>query len=288
MYEILWSSKMSTHLRVGLLQMNCEHPKEQNLAQAAELIGQAARAGAQIVCLPEQFALPWFPVEQDETKRAWAETEGGPIYQAMQSLAIRYQVGIIASLYERAGERLFSAAYLIGPDGTLVGKYRKNHIPNHPGWYEAYYYGGGDLGFPAWKFAGVKVGAQVCYDNAFPEGSRLLALAGCQVIFAPRATGAHTPPRWRTILGANAAANGCFVVTVNRTGPFGPDPLYCWGGDSAVYAPDGSVIAAAQHENEALVVDLDMAKIAEQQVEWPLLKVRRPEIYADLTKQAPA
>lgn len=275
---------MSMHLRVGLLQMNCEHAKEQNLAQAAELISQAAQASAQIVCLPEQFALPWFPLEQDAAKHAWAEPEGGPIYQAMQALAVKHHVGILASLYERADEQLFSAVYLLGPDGLLVGKYRKNHIPDHPGWYEAYYYGAGDLGFPVWEFAGVKVGIQVCYDNAFPEGSRLLALAGCQVIFAPRATGAHTLPRWRTILGANAAANGCFVVTVNRTGQFGPDPQYRWGGDSAAYAPDGSVIAAAQHENEALVVDLDMAHVAEQQTEWPLLKVRRPEIYVNLTK----
>ncbi len=275
---------MSTHLRVGLLQMNCERPKEQNLAQAAELISQAAKAGAQIVCLPEQFALPWFPAEQDAAKRAWAEPENGPIYQAVQALAGKYQVGIVASLYERAGEKLFSTAYLFGPDGALLGKYRKNHLPDHPGWYEAYYYGNGDLGFPVWEFAGVKVGVQVCYDNAFPEGSRLLALAGCQVIFAPRATGAHSPPRWRTILGANASANGCFVLTVNRTGTFGSDTLYQWGGDSAVYAPDGSVMAAAQHENEALVVDLDMAHITKQQEEWPLLSLRRPEIYANLTK----
>jgi predicted amidohydrolase len=273
---------MTRKITIALVQLACSPEPDANREKAMRLVGEAA--GAQVICLPELFPYPWFLQEERREPFRWAEPlADGPTVTAMADLARRREVTIVAPFYERAASGIYyDSAALLGPDGTLLGLYRKNHIPEEPGYHEKFYYRPGNTGFPVFDTGDVHIGVQICWDNMFPEGSRILGLKGVEVIFAPRATQAKTRERWRATLVGNALANGCFVATANRTGR---DGILEFGGDSLVVDPDGQIIAQASEEDEALVVELDLEQVWQARHAWPYYRDRRPEIYGEIAAE---
>jgi predicted amidohydrolase len=272
---------MTRKITVALVQMACSPEPDANREKALRLVDQAAGAGAQVICLPELFPYPWFLQEEREEPFRWAEPlEDGPTVTAMAGLAHRRRVIVITPFYERVVSGVYyDSAALSGPDGALPGLYRKNHIPEEPGYHEKFYYRPGNTGFPVFDTEAGRIGVQICWDNMFPEGSRILGLKGVEVIFAPRATQAKTLKRWRAMLTGNALANGCFVATVNRAGRDGDLEF---GGDSLVIAPDGEVIAQASGPDEPVLAELDLEQVWQARHAWPYYRDRRPEIYGEI------
>ena len=269
-------------MRIAVIQMNLTHSYEDNMEKSETLLQSAGREGATIACFPELFPYSWFSVGEDSRHLALAEPADGRTLQRVREWAKAYRIAVIAPIYEQEGGNRYNTSFVVSEHGDVLGRYRKNHIPYHPGWFEKYYYGPGDLGFPVFHHQGTQIGIQTCWDNLFPEGSRILAVKGARVIFSPRGTGDYSVPRWRTALAANAMANGCFVATANRIGLEGD--LYRFGGDSFVSGPDGRIIAAATQEDEALVVTLDLREVEESRKEWPFLEDRRPHIYREIAE----
>lgn len=264
-------------MRIGLLQLMGRDSHEASIASAREALSSAKAQGAEVAVLPEMFALPWFPSQQDSGLLRLAEPEDGPTVGAMRIAAAELQMAILVSFYERDGsDRLFNSAILVDQVGDKILKYRKNHIPQEPLWNEKFYFAPGDLGSPVVDLGGARIGVQVCWDNMFPEGARCLALGGATVVLAPTACGANSNEKWRAIIRGNAAANNIFVVRVNRAGPDTTNGFY---GDSFVVDPEGDVVAEMGHGEETLVVDVDLQRVSRSRDYWPFLRDRRPETY---------
>ncbi|MDQ2975432.1 MAG: carbon-nitrogen hydrolase [Acidobacteriota bacterium] len=282
----------SNIIRVGLVQMSCDPEPEANLKKAIARIGEAAKKGAQIVCLQELFRSQYFCQTEDIALFKLAETIPGPTTEALGKVARQKKVVIIASLFEKRAAGVYhNTAVIIDANGKIAGKYRKMHIPDDPLYYEKFYFTPGDLGFQTHDTTYGKIGALVCWDQWFPEAARLTALSGAQFIFYPTAIGwlpdeaeemnlaQHSA--WETIQRAHAIANGVYVVVVNRVGREGK--LNFWG-QSFVADPFGRIIAkASSDKEEVLVVDCDLDKIEETRQNWPFLRDRRIDFYAPLS-----
>ena len=276
---------------VGLVQMTCEPEPKTNLKKAIAGINDAAKRGAQIVCLQELFRSQYFCQTEDIELFKLAETIPGPSTEALSKVARQRGVVIVASLFERRAAGVYhNTAVLIDTSGEIAGKYRKMHIPDDPLYYEKFYFTPGDLGFKSHDTAYGKLGALVCWDQWFPEAARLTALGGAQFLFYPTAIGwlpdeeaevndaQHSA--WETIQRAHAIANGVYVVVVNRVGPEGK--LTFWG-QSFVADPFGRVIAKASADREeVLVVECDLTRIEETRQNWPFLRDRRIDAYDGL------
>lgn len=287
-------------LAVGLVQMAMSTDADANLATAVRGIREAARLGAQLVCLPELFRSRYFCQSEDARFFDLAEPIPGPTTDALALLAAELDITLIASVFERRAPGLFhNTAVVIDGGRGYVGKYRKMHIPDDPRYYEKYYFTPGDLGFKAFDTAAARIGVLVCWDQWYPEAARLTALLGAEVIFYPTAIGWHPEEQavvgkaqhdaWETTQRAHAIANGCFVVAVNRTG-FEPDPTGTGGiqfwGQSFVVAPDGQVLVRAPAEGESVaVIEIDRARIQRQRVGWPFFRDRRIDAYGDITRR---
>ena len=271
--------------------MSCEQKTATNLKKAIGRIGDAAKQGAQIVCLQELFLSQYFCQIEDIELFKLAETIPGPSTAALSKVARQKNVVIIASLFEKRAAGVYhNTAVVIDASGKLAGKYRKMHIPDDPLYYEKFYFTPGDLGFQTHNTAYGKVGALVCWDQWFPEAARLTALSGAQFIFYPTAIGwlpEETPDvneaqhsAWETIQRAHAIANGVYVAVVNRVGREGK--LTFWG-QSFVADPFGRIIAkASRDKEEVLIVECDLNKIDETRLNWPFLRDRRIEAYGGL------
>ena len=284
----------SNIVRVGLVQMSCSEKPEANLKKAIARIDEAAKRGAQIVCLQELFRSQYFCQTEDIALFKLAEPIPGPSTDVLSKVAKRNKVVILASLFERRTAGVYhNTAVVIDADGKLAGKYRKMHIPDDPLYYEKFYFTPGDLGFQTHNTKYGKVGALVCWDQWFPEAARLTALAGAEFIFYPTAIGwlpdeeeemnqaQHSA--WETIQRAHAIANGVYVVVVNRVGREGK--LTFWG-QSFVADPFGRIIAkASADKEEVLVVDCDLSKIDETRQNWPFLRDRRIDFYTPLSSR---
>jgi len=282
----------SNTVKVGLVQMSCDLEPETNLKKAIERIGEAAKKGAQIVCLQELFRSQYFCQTEDISLFKLAETIPGTTTEALGKIARQKKVVIVASLFEKRAAGVYhNTAVIIDATGKLAGKYRKMHIPDDPLYYEKFYFTPGDLGFQTHDTTYGKIGALVCWDQWFPEAARLTALSGAQFIFYPTAIGwlpdeeeemnlaQHSA--WETIQRAHAIANGVYVVVVNRVGREGK--LNFWG-QSFVADPFGRIIAkASSDKEEVLVVDCDLDKIEETRQNWPFLRDRRIDFYAPLS-----
>ncbi len=277
---------------VGLIQMSCGSDPRENLRKAISLIEQAARKGAQVVCLQELFRSQYFCQTEDVKLFELAETIPGPSTEALSKLALSKRVVIIASLFERRAPGIYhNTAVVIDADGKIAGKYRKMHIPDDPLYYEKFYFTPGDLGFLSHQTRYGKLGVLVCWDQWFPEAARLTALAGAQFLFYPTAIG-RLPAEseetnraqyqaWETIQRGHAVANGLYVVVVNRVGREGK--LNFWG-QSFVAGPFGRILAkASTDKEEVLLVDCDLSKIDETRRNWPFLRDRRIDNYGGLT-----
>jgi len=284
--------------RIGLIQMACSKDPNENLAKAEWRIREAAGKGAQIVCVQELFRSQYFCQREDAALFDLAEPVPGPTSESFARLARELQVAIVGSVFERRAAGVYhNTALVVDADGSLLGIYRKMHIPDDPGYYEKYYFAPGDLGFPCFDTRFARVAPLVCWDQWYPEAARLAALAGAQVLFYPTAIGWHPTEKardgaaqldaWRTIQRAHAIANGLYVAAVNRVGYEGPPEtgLEFWGG-SFVVDPFGQVLAEASHDREeTLVVECDPRRIEEVRRDWPFLRDRRIDAYAGIVSR---
>ena len=229
----------------------------------------------------------------------YAEPIPGPTTERLSALAKELQVVIVASLFERRAAGLYhNTAAVIDADGSLLGIYRKMHIPDDPLFYEKFYFTPGDLGFRSWQTKYARIGVLICWDQWYPEAARLTALRGAEVIFYPTAIGWLPPEKaefgerqhssWETVQRGHAIANGCYVAVPNRVGheaPAGGDGLEFWG-RSFVADPAGQILTRANSEKpEVLVVSIDLNALDTQRTHWPFLRDRRIEAYAELTKR---
>jgi len=284
--------------RIGLVQMACSLDPNENLAKAEWRIREAVGKGAQIVCLQELFRSQYFCRQEDPALFDLAEPIPGPTSETLARLARELQVAIVGSVFERRAPGVYhNTAVVIDADGSLLGIYRKMHIPDDPGYYEKYYFTPGDLGFRCFDTRFARVAPLVCWDQWYPEAARLAALAGAQVLFYPTAIGWHPAEKardgaaqfdaWRTIQRAHAIANGLYVAAVNRVGYEGPPEtgIEFWGG-SFVADPFGKLLAeASQDREETLIVECDPRRIEEVRRNWPFLRDRRIDAYTGIASR---
>jgi N-carbamoylputrescine amidase len=290
---------------VALVQMRMGADPEANFSSALGHIREAARLGAQVICLPELFRTQYFCQREDLRLFELAEPIPGPSTAKLAEVARETGVAIVASLFERRAPGVYhNTAVTLDADGQIAGIYRKMHIPDDPLYYEKYYFAPGDLGFQVVDTAVGRVGTLVCWDQWFPEGARLTALQGAEVLFYPTAIGWHPAEKnefgaaqfdaWRTIQRSHAIANGVYVAAANRVGKEHGDVagncaegpgLEFWGG-SFLADPFGRVIAQASHEAEEIVLgEIDRALIEETRRNWPFLRDRRVDAYAGITQR---
>ena len=288
------NSGHAQQVTLGLVQMTCGERPEQNFEKAVAHINQAANRGAQIICLQELFRGRYPCQTEDTAQFGLAEPVPGPTTERLCALAAERQVVLIAPVFEQRAPGLYhNAAVVIDADGRLVGHYRKMHIPDDPLYYEKFYFTPGDLGFRTFSTRYAKIGVLICWDQWFPEGARLTALSGAQILFYPTAIGwqADDSPRarqsqvdaWQIVQRSHAITNGVFVAAVNRIGR--EDALDFWGA-SFVSDPFGRILAEAPTDaEETLVVPCKLDKIGALRQVWPFLRDRRIDAYADLTKR---
>lgn len=293
------ASRSGSTVTLGLMQHACTADPAENLATCLAAAERAARDGAQIICTQELFGSQYFCQSEDHACFGLAETIPGPSTEAFQKLARRRKVVIVASLFERRAAGLYhNTAVIIDADGSLLGLYRKMHIPDDPLFYEKFYFTPGDLGFRAWKTRYGRLGVLICWDQWYPEAARLTALQGAEILLYPTAIGWHPKEKaeygvnqhlaWETIQRSHAVANGCYVAAVNRIGletPIGGDGLEFWG-QSFVAGTSGQILAKASTDRpENLLVELDLAKLDVTRTHWPFLRDRRIDAYGDLTRR---
>jgi N-carbamoylputrescine amidase len=293
-------------VNVGLTQMACGPDPKANLAKQLAMARTAVSQGAQIVCTQELFKSPYFCQAEDHRFFGLAETIPGPSTDAFQTFARKHGVVVVASLFEKRAAGLYhNTASIVDADGSLMGIYRKMHIPDDPLFYEKFYFTPGDTGFRAWKTKFGTIGVLICWDQWYPEGARLTALQGAEILFYPTAIGWHPSEKaaygaaqhdsWELIQRSHAVANGCWVCVPNRVGhelvsgangdPVNADGLEFWG-QSFVAAPDGSVMSRAPVDREdILIADCDLARVEFSRTHWPFLRDRRVDAYGDLTKR---
>jgi N-carbamoylputrescine amidase len=289
---------MSEKLTVGLLQRQCSKDPAANLAGTVEAIREAAKRGAQIVCLEELFRSQYFCREENADNFDLAEPIPGPTTEALSKLARQLDIVIIASIFERRAAGLYhNTAVVLDADGALLGLYRKMHIPDDPLYYEKFYFTPGDLGFPNFDTRYGRIGVLICWDQWYPEGARLSSLRGANILFYPTAIGWHPSEKgelgaaqldaWRTIQRSHAIANGIFVAAVNRVGFEGPPDsgLEFWG-SSFVADPFGQLIAESPtNKEEILIAECDLRRMEEVRRNWPFLRDRRTDAYAPLLER---
>lgn len=287
--------------RIGLVQMRCEPDFDRNLSRAQDAIGDAARAGAEVVCLPELFRTPYLCQSEEPSRFDWAESIPGPSTEVLSKQAADLGISLIVSLFERRAAGLYhNTAVVLNGRGEIAGRYRKMHIPDDPLYYEKFYFTPGDLGFRAHQTEAGRLGVLICWDQWFPEAARATALAGADFLFFPTSIGWQFDEgdavdqaqveAWKTVQRAHAITNGVFVIAVNRVGHETLEGaegqgIRFWGG-SFVVDPFGRVLAEARHDEEAvLVVDCDPNAIERVRRDWPFLRDRRVDAYGGLSER---
>ena len=286
-------------VKLALIQMSCSDSPDANLSKALAKIGEAARMGANIVCIQELFRSVYFCQVEDYDYFKLAEPMPGPTTQAICEAAKAHNVVIVASLFEKRAAGVYhNTAAVIDADGTYLGHYRKMHIPDDPLYLEKFYFTPGDLGFRAWETKFGKIGVCICWDQWYPEAARLTALRGAQILFYPTAIGWHPAEKaehgqrqhssWETIQRSHAIANGCYVAVPNRVGheaPNGGPGIEFWG-QSFVADPSGQIVAKASvDQEEVLIAEIDLAALDEQRTHWPFLRDRRIDAYQGIEQR---
>ncbi len=279
---------------LALVQMRCDPLRERNLEKARARIAEAAAAGAQVVVLPELFAMHYPCQEEDHARFAEAEPIPGPTTELLRQTAGEHGVVVLGSVFERRAAGVYhNTAVVYDADGRQAGLYRKMHIPDDPRYYEKFYFAPGDLGFVSVPTRFARLGPCVCWDQWYPEAARLTALAGAEILCYPTAIGWHPHEKaefgasqhaaWETMMRSHAIANGVFVAAVNRVGNEGE--LEFWGA-SFVADPNGNVLARAGHaDEETLIVECNLDQIEAVRTHWPFLRDRRIDAYQDLLRR---
>ena len=283
-------------VKVGLIQMSCTKDVQANKAKAIVKIKDAAKQGAQIVCLQELYSSLYFcDVEAYENFKL-AEPSPGKTTDELAVLAKDLNIVIIASLFEKRAEGLYhNTTAVLDADGTYLGKYRKMHIPDDPAYYEKFYFTPGDLGYKVFKTKFATIGVLICWDQWYPEAARITSLMGAEMLFYPTAIGWATAQdeatnteqynAWQTIQRSHAVANGVPVISVNRVGLEQDGLMQFWGG-SFVSNPFGTLLYKASHDQEEIaVVDIDTEKSDSYRTHWPFLRDRRIDSYQPITQR---
>ncbi|HEY7143689.1 MAG TPA: nitrilase-related carbon-nitrogen hydrolase [Streptosporangiaceae bacterium] len=278
-------------VRAALIQAEANLPKQEAIDKHVAMVAEAAGQGAQVVGLQEIFHGPYFCAEQDPKWYATAEPEDGPTVTRMRELAREHQVVLIVPWYEEAQPGVYyNSACVIERDGTVLGKYRKTHIPQvGPCFWEKFYFKPGNLGYPVFDTSAGRIGLIICYDRHFPEVARELGLGGAELVFNPSAT-VESLSRylWELEQPAHAVANGFWVAASNRVGveaPLNPHKFY---GSSYFCSPRGKIVAqASDSKDEVLVADIDLDEIREVRDTWQFFRDRRPETYGEMVRQLP-
>jgi N-carbamoylputrescine amidase len=286
--------------RVGLVQMAMSTTPEENVDKAAAKVREAAKAGAEVVCLPELYRTPYLCQKEDAALFDLAEPVPGPSTEALGRAAKEAGVAVVVPIFERRATGLYhNSAVVLDADGEVVGLYRKMHIPDDPLFYEKFYFTPGDLGFQAFDVKPGRIGTLICWDQWYPEGARLTALRGAAVLFYPTAIGWHPSEKaefgaeqrsaWQTIQRSHAIANGVYVAVINRVGhevpPEGGDGLEFWG-SSFLADPFGVVIAEASTDREEILVgEVSLPRIEDVRRNWPFLRDRRIDAYAGIDQR---
>lgn len=291
---------MNTPLTIALVQMSVPADPAESVAKAEHFVRQAARQGANVVCLPELFRTPYFCQHEDANMFDLAEPVPGPTSDLLAAAAKQERVVVLASLFERRGPGLYhNTLAILNANGELSGLYRKMHIPDDPGYYEKYYFAPGDTGFKAFDTPYGRIGALVCWDQWYPEAARLTALQGALALFYPTAIGWHPEEKsvygaeqldaWITVQRGHAIANGLYVAAVNRIGheiPPGGGPGIEFWGNSFVAGPMGEILCRGRADSEEiLLAQVDPARVETVRRHWPFLRDRRIDAYGEITSR---
>lgn len=284
-------------VKVALIQMGMVSDQKKNLEKAMKMIGEAVKKGANIVCLPELFLELYFcQKEHDESAFTRAEPIPGPTTQVLSETAKKHKIVLVGgSIFEKASGKYYNTAPVFGPDGKLMGTYRKTHIPHDPDFFEQNYFSPGDTGIKVFETPFGKICVLICYDQWFPEMARMATLHGAELIVYPTAigTGSDIPPvdpnipedwegMWRAAQVGHAAVNNVYVAALNRIGREGK--MHFWGG-SFIANPGGMILAKADDSGQILIADCDFSYVKKMQESWRFLQERRPELYGDITKR---
>jgi N-carbamoylputrescine amidase len=282
---------------VAALQFSCDWNTDNNIAKGETAVRAAARAGAQIILLPELFETPYFCIEQDVRHLQLARAvDASRAVQHFRALARELQVVLPVSFFESAGRAFFNSVAIVDADGSVLGVYRKTHIPNGPGYQEKNYFSPGDTGFKVWDTRFARIGVGICWDQWFPESARVMALLGAELLFFPTAIGSEPPPalavnsreHWQRAQQGQAAANLVPLIAANRYGLErslqNPEGLYIrFYGSSFIADATGGKVAEAPEEGDAvLTATFDLTALAQQRNNWFVFRDRRPELYAPL------
>lgn len=288
-------------MKIGIIQQTCSPNRADNMEKLAQSVARVAAEGARLVVLQELHNSPYFCQVESPDNFDWAEPIPGPSTEFFGTVARRCGVVLVTSLFERRAAGLYhNTAVVFEADGSVAGTYRKMHIPDDPAYYEKFYFTPGDLGFRPIRTSVGVLGVQVCWDQWYPEGARLMALAGAELLIYPTAIGFESSDApeeqqrqreaWMTVQRGHAVANGLPVITVNRTG-HEPDPsgatngIRFWG-SSFVCGPQGELLyVAPQDEEVARVIEVDLKRSEQVRRWWPFLRDRRIEEFGDLTKR---
>jgi N-carbamoylputrescine amidase len=291
----------SSVVRLGLIQAACAPEPDRNLRRTLVLAERAATQGAQIICTQELFRSQYFCQSESHQNFQLAEPVPGPTTAVFQKFARKHKVVVIASLFEKRAAGVYhNTAVIIDADGSLLGRYRKMHIPDDPLYYEKFYFAPGDLGFCAWQTRYAKIGVLICWDQWYPEAARLTAMQGAEILFYSTAIGWHPGEKkthgakqhdaWELIQRSHAVANGCYVAAVNRIGHetlagARGDGIEFWG-QSFVAGTSGEILACASADREeVLVVPVDLKQVDTTRTHWPFLRDRRIDAYGGLTQR---
>ncbi|HAQ18551.1 MAG TPA: acyltransferase [Prolixibacteraceae bacterium] len=285
---------------IALIQISLDATPEVNLKKCLEWIRKAAEQGANVVCLPELYSSFYFCQSENHDYFNLAEPLHNDSYQSFSALAAEMEVVLIVPFFERRASGLYhNSAYIIDADGSEAGLYRKMHIPDDPGYYEKFYFTPGDIGFKSFNTKVGKIGTLICWDQWYPEGARITALQGAEVLFYPTAIGWHLTEKeqygkkqyeaWQIVQRGHAVANGIFVAACNRVGFEKPVEssagIEFWGA-SFIAGPQGEILAQASHDQEEIIMaEVDLALMEDVRRNWPFLRDRRIDAYGDITKR---
>jgi N-carbamoylputrescine amidase len=285
---------------IATVQMAVSKKIKENEQKAAAFIQRAAKRGAQVICLPELFRTQYFCQREDTRFFDFAESIPGPTTKLFSAIAKKHKVALIVPVFERrAAGVYYNSAAILNADGSLLGIYRKMHIPDDPAYYEKFYFAPGDLGFKAFNTTYGRIGALICWDQWYPEAARLTSLLGAAVLFYPTAIGWHPAEKanqgaaqinsWQTVQRGHAVANGVYVATANRIGLEKPTPdssgIEFWG-TSFIADPQGMILAeASTDKEEVLLAEIDLVHQEEVRRNWPFLRDRRIDAFGGITER---
>jgi len=270
-------------IKLAGIQISCCEKKERNIDKALKFAQIAIEKGAHIICFQELFTTHWFPREMNKSYFSLAEKHDGFTITRMQRLAEEYGVVLICPIFEAEQNSFYNSAFVINAGGEILGSYRKIHIPQIPLWEEKFYFSPGNQGFPVFKTKFAPIGVQICWDNFFPEGSRILALKGAKIIFSPTAAAFASQRKWETAISSNALANGVYIFRVNRVGSEEKQDFY---GKSFCISPEGELLDKPTGMKDSIaLIEIDLKNIDKARKEWPFFKDRKPEAYKEIVER---